>query len=516
MKTLFATLACALAGLLPGTALADGTIFGVADDAGKFADDGGASFFADMKDIGLTENRMTVLWDPDNPTVIIEKGFLDRSIPVAVKNGINVVFNVYPSRTRRLGDPIAQAQFVSFLGVLAKTYPQVKDYIVGNEPNQTRFEFVPQFTNCVLKAAAVYEQVLANAYDTLKASDPSINVIGVGLSPRGNDNCNAPSNISSSPVRFIYSLGLAYRDSGRTAPIMDKLGFHPYPNSNLDPLEKGYQWPSAGFVNLDRIKQAIWDAFHDTGQPTFEESPAGKTAAANPPFLKFKLDEVGWQVKILESLAAKYHGRESVEVTEEDKQAAIYAEIVRRALCDSAIQEVLFFGLVDEADLDRFQAALERVDRSRRPAYDAVKQAIAGLRGRCGGAATLWKHATSVIGAAPLFKDLRPKPARQQYWAFNATATEDANYKAGVFKLTSKRLSPSDSSAISRVLASAKAGPAQVLSTSGLIKAYFSPLVKFNAQTLKPGFYVYAIRMSAAMNPGRTSFFVSKPFRVGK
>jgi hypothetical protein len=38
---------------------------------------------------------------------------------------------------------------------------------------------------------------------------------------------------------------------------MDGLGFHPYPNVATDPLDRGYPWPNAGFVNLDRIKQAV-------------------------------------------------------------------------------------------------------------------------------------------------------------------------------------------------------------------------------------------------------------------
>src|SRR5688500_1726925 len=48
---------------------------GAADDRGKYADDGGAAFFGTMRDVGMTENRVTVLWDPDNPTSIVETGF---------------------------------------------------------------------------------------------------------------------------------------------------------------------------------------------------------------------------------------------------------------------------------------------------------------------------------------------------------------------------------------------------------------------------------------------------------
>ena len=60
----------------------------------------------------------------------------------------------------------------------------------------------------------------------------------------------------------------------RDKPIMDVLGFHPYPAKDRDPLAKGYQWPNAGIANLNRIKQAIWDAFDGTAQPTFAEACA--------------------------------------------------------------------------------------------------------------------------------------------------------------------------------------------------------------------------------------------------
>jgi len=94
-------------------------------------------------------------------------------------------------------------------------------------------------------------------HDVLKEANPQIQVIGVGLSPRGNDDCHARSNISTSPVHYLANMGAWYRSSGRTKPIMDALSFHPYPQSNTDSLAVGYRYPNAGVVNLDRIKQAF-------------------------------------------------------------------------------------------------------------------------------------------------------------------------------------------------------------------------------------------------------------------
>src|SRR5919198_3194263 len=87
--------ACACAALvLAGSA--SGTTFGVADDAGKYADDGGARFFSMLNDLGMTENRMAVFWDPANPTTIVDQTFLDRAVPQATRRGIEVIFAIYP------------------------------------------------------------------------------------------------------------------------------------------------------------------------------------------------------------------------------------------------------------------------------------------------------------------------------------------------------------------------------------------------------------------------------------
>ena len=55
-----ATLAAvAAAATCAPTAHADLAV-GVADDRGKYAEDGGASFFGTLRELGLSENRMTV------------------------------------------------------------------------------------------------------------------------------------------------------------------------------------------------------------------------------------------------------------------------------------------------------------------------------------------------------------------------------------------------------------------------------------------------------------------------
>src|SRR6266508_6753637 len=101
MRRISAVLACACAALALAGA-ASSTTFGVADDAGKYAEDGGAGFYTMLTELGMTENRIAVFWDPANPTTIVDQAFLDRSIPHAMQRGIEVIFAIYPLKARAL------------------------------------------------------------------------------------------------------------------------------------------------------------------------------------------------------------------------------------------------------------------------------------------------------------------------------------------------------------------------------------------------------------------------------
>ena len=265
-KAIIATLACALAALAAAAPGSAQIAVGVSDDLPIGAADGGASFYAAMQDAGMRENRIAVKWDPSAPGAIGNEAGIERAVGEAQAKGVNVVLSLYPLRpTAITGSPAAAGQFAAWAASVARRYPGVRDFIVGNEPNVNSF-WQPQYgPNRKAISCATYTGLLAATYDALKGVNPGIGVIGVGLSPRGNDNPTARSNPSTSPVRCIRDMGAAYKASKRTRPLMDELSFHPFPNLATDPLGRGYQWPNAGLANLDRIKQAVWDAFFGTG-----------------------------------------------------------------------------------------------------------------------------------------------------------------------------------------------------------------------------------------------------------
>src|ERR687888_1148733 len=372
MKRATAALACAFVALAFAGA-ASSTTFGVADDAGKYADDGGAGFFSMLNDLGMTENRIAVFWDPANPTTIVDQAFLDRSVPQATRRGIEVIFAIYPLKARELVDtPNGIELFAQYAAKVAERYPYVRKMICLNEGNQPRFH-QPQFDDAGNGISGlVQEQAMAACYDALKAVDPGIDVIGFGLSPRGNDDFDAPSNVSHSPIRFLAEVGEAYRKSGRTKPIADDVSIHCYPNQNTDAPSVGYLWPKVGCVNLDRFKQAWWDAFHGTAQPLFRE--AGDTGPG--PYVRIFVDEVGYQARVVPDKASLYTGSENVPLIDETTQGQYYAQLIALMACDPDVALLNFFHAVDETSLAAWQSGVVLPDGTRRASFDQVKSAI--------------------------------------------------------------------------------------------------------------------------------------------
>jgi len=491
--------ACAALALAFAAAAQSGLSVGVSEDRGKGTD--AAGFFATMNDLGLTQNRASIVWDPAHPNTIDGQADIQRWLPLAQAAGVRVVFAIAPKHARDItGSQGAAGQFAAFVGHVAQTFPQVKEFVIGNEPNQPYF-WLPQYDSAGKPlSGGAYEPLLALSYDALKGVDPTINVIGIGLSPRGNDNPHARSNISRSPIRFLHDLGAAYRASHRQKPLMDALAFHPYPHVNTDPPEIGYAWPNAGIPNLGRLKQAVWDAFNGTAQPTFAESG---TESMNP--LRLELDEIGWQVAIPPALAGLYTGSENVPTVDEQTQAEYYADVIETAECDASISSLSFFLLEDEANLARWQSGVERIDGSPRPSYTAVKQTMAETGGTCHQVMRSWKH-TGAVAVPRASWGKRIRRARTTKWAFNAGAAEEALFRAGIFKAgTSKRR-------INRALLRGR--PRPLLVTTGMIKAK-TRVVTFKRRRLRPGRYVLAIRMRASMNPARASLLLSPVVRVG-
>jgi hypothetical protein len=343
-------LACVLGALFLAPAAAADIRVGVADDHPKGSPEVAARFYDAMKDVGLTENRITLLWDSAHPTTIDDRDNLTAAIHDAQADGVRITLDIYPTRAKALTEsPVAPGKFAAFAALVARTFPTVKDFIIGNEPNKSRF-WQPQFNaNRTRAACGAYEPVLAASYDALKSVDRSIIVVGVGLGPCGTDNPLAPGNLSTSPVRCLADMGHAYRRSKRTKPIMDALSYHPYPNASRTRSTPATRWPNAG-IRTSRASsrpsgtRSTAPGSRRSGGRHAERATRARSSAA----------EAASRRSRSAGEPPAYFGREASSTAKGPRRRSTGTDPL--LACDPSVESVIFFNLVDEANLDRWQS----------------------------------------------------------------------------------------------------------------------------------------------------------------
>jgi hypothetical protein len=495
MKALLAAAVVLAALLAVAGANADPLRYGIADDWPQFHACGDEWWQA-AKDIGYTELRMTVQWDADSPATIPYQANVAAAVDCAQLNDITPILAVYPLKPWAIGANVAmQRQFADFVALVGTAFPGARDFIVGNEPNVNRF-WQPQYRRGVDAAAIDYEHTLARSYDALKVVRPDSFVWGPAISSRGNDDPKARSNPSHSPVWFIKDLGDAYRKSGRTIPIFDVFDMHPYPPvQDTLPFTAPFRWPKAGAANLDRIKQALWDAFHKTGQPIVAERPGAYS-------LPFALDEVAEQTFVTGHAELYGDPPENVIPITERQQASAYVQIAELAACDTSVTRLFYFPLIDGTQLAAgFQSGSMYADLTPKLSYAALKYKIASAQGVCqGGISGLprrWRHTTSVIGATGTFAAHRGSP--------------DAHWPTGISPLQTE-ITAAEDATFTATLRKVGGGPVG-LPLKGTVKAYVVQRIAFSL-AVRPGRYAITVLLRAATNPNRRTVLASKPFVV--
>jgi hypothetical protein len=461
-------------------------VVGATEDQVLGYDDGGTAVYNQMTSHLLGAIRLSVGYEPSEPTTLQQRDHLERAIDAANDKGLRVMLGIQPGHnTDVTGDRNGVRKFAAYTALVARAFPQVDDIVIGNEPNLGRFWFPTFNANGTIASAKTYEAALAASYDALKAVRPEINVIGLAVSPKGDDRPGSARN-TISPVRFIKAVGDAYRKSGRKKPIMDNVALHPYPFVNTDPPNKGAPWPQVSVANLDRAQQAFWDGFNGTAQPTFEEAGVRRSQP-----VKWVLDEAGWQTDT-RGLAG-YFGSENTPTIDEATQAAYYRQVIQRYACDNHVAALLFFHWVDEEDRDRLQSGLVRANRSMKPAANAVRDAIAT---GCQGGPVLWRHSTRVDGASSTWK---PKNGN----LFAVKAFEDATFVATA---TPTKAALKRAKKLGQKLKAAK--------VKGKIKAYNLTGVKFkkikyaNSRT-----YTYSVKITSSVNAKRAVTLKTKKIK---
>jgi hypothetical protein len=349
-------------------------VVGVVDDAVR-EPDRGDEVMAQLADAGFAAVRITSIWDPgETAPQPDELQALQRVVGDARRHDVRVYLSIYHagSKTTPL-TPGARTEFATYAAAVAREVPEIRDVIVGNEPNLNRF-WMPQFgPNGEDVAAQAYLELLASTYDALKDVSEDVQVYGGALSPRGIDRPGTGRD-TQSPTTFIRDLGRAYRASGRTEPLMDAFAFHPYADSSNVPPDRPH--PNSreiGLADYDKLVGLLGEAFDGTAQPGSE--------------LPILYDEFGVETKVPPDKAPLYEDEEppTTGVVDEQTQARYYARALELA-CRPTVLGILLFHSHDEPNLYGWQSGVYYVDGTPKTSLEPVRKAVAAARGCDAGA----------------------------------------------------------------------------------------------------------------------------------
>lgn len=319
--------------------------------------------------VGLDAIRISATWRTGQraPTVG-QANVLDNAVDAAQFSGMRVILSIYPfgSSVTPLTDQ-ARSDFAAFAVALAKRYPLLHDFIIGNEPNLNRF-WMPQFgPNGEDVAAPAYEQLLATTYDALKAVRPYSTVYGGALAPRGIDRPGSGRD-THSPTAFIADLGAAYRASGREVPIMNAFAIHPYPeNSSIGPDFPHPNSTPIGLADYDKLVSLLGSAFDGTAQ-----------RGSSLPIL---YDEFGIESQIPPDKASLYTGHEpsTTHPVDEATQGRMYQQAMSMVFCQKTVLGLLLFHFQDERPLLAWQSGEYYVDGTPKSSLPAVRSGVASV-----------------------------------------------------------------------------------------------------------------------------------------
>ena len=252
-------LVLALSGAAPALAGRNLAV-GVNDDAVKWR----AGISSVANDAGLGYYRVTQGWQPGQT----EPSAQDvASVADAVRNAGSqrILLNVFGPASAAPTNASSRAAYCNYVSSLLNRFPQIREVNIWNEANLSYF-WKPQFNrNGSSAAPAAYEALLARCYGTIKSRHPSVRVI-TSISPRGNDNPRARSNISHSARNFIAKVGQAYRRSHRRARIFDAWGQNIYGSTSSErPWVRHRR--DIGQGDYPRLLSYLKSAFGGTRQP---------------------------------------------------------------------------------------------------------------------------------------------------------------------------------------------------------------------------------------------------------
>jgi hypothetical protein len=341
----------------------DSFVVGAVDDAARHR----GPMLGQLAEAGFGALGITSYWEPGRTRPTGEELRVLRDTATRAKaRGLRVFVAVFHRGSATTPLTAAdRAAFASYAGALVRGVPEIRDVIVGNEPNLNRF-WLPQFGPDGSNAAApAYYALLEETFTAVKAADPGVLVWGGALAPRGSDR---PQGIrhTQSPGAFVQGLGEAFRASGRTRPPLDGFAFHPYPETAATPPDLPHPNPRSkaiGLADVDRLQAALHEAF-----------------GVDLPIL---YSELGVETAIPAPKRRHYTGEEVVDAVDEETQADFYRRALELAACQPGVVGLLLFHSHDEPALAGFQSGVYYVDGAPKSSLPAVREAILDARDGC-------------------------------------------------------------------------------------------------------------------------------------
>jgi hypothetical protein len=355
-----------------GSVLSHRLLVATVDDAVKQADPKlAASLIKISHDAGFDAVMVSSMWTPGakGPSAQ-ERLALGNVVKGADAEGMRVFVFVWHGLSGHTPRTVgARRQFAAYAAALARAFPHIRDFVIGNEPNLNTF-WLPQFgPGGTDEAATGYLDLLARTYDALKAVSSRTQVIGGALAPRGSDRPGTKRD-THSPTRFIQDLGAAYKASGRSRPVMDAFSVHPYMRtSELSPTETHAASTTITIGDYPKLAALLSQAFAGTPQP-------GRG-------LPIYYTEFGVQTRVPAAHRGPYTDLKSpsaADAVDPKTQARYYRRALELAACQPTVKGLFVFHTFDETDLAGWQSGLYYADQKPKPSLPAFRKAAADAR----------------------------------------------------------------------------------------------------------------------------------------
>lgn len=278
-----------------------------------------------QQSVGAGAVRVWVPWRGEIAPTAVRRDELARAETAARKT--KVVLAVFGFGAQTPTAVWAQTRFCGYARAALALVPDARAVVVWNEANsRTYWRGTP----------AQYESLLARCYDALHSQ--RVQVLDSTAS-------------AHNPVAFLDALAAAYRDSGRTRPLVDGFGHNPYPLSAGEAPDAQHRGDFLGEGDYPRLASTLTTAFAGTAQRS----------------LGVWYLEDGFQTNAVTPA----------------QQASDVGAAVRLAACQPLVRAFFNFELVDERRLSGWQSGLISRGGRLKPAAAAFSAAARSAAKGC-------------------------------------------------------------------------------------------------------------------------------------